>query len=108
MPEVTRYALMLPQIKDNAERYCSLDEDSAEAVYHSFKAVICDLFWGDLREYGIACLSVGNKPLKQHFISLAPDSLVPGIRQQFKLRLLNGSEVTDFLTNHCLQKICSQ
>ena len=105
-----RYVSLLSHIQDSAEKYCRLDEGSAEAVYHSFKEVMCELFWGNLREYGIACLSVANKPLKQHFISLAPDPVVTGIRQQFKLKLLDRSEVTAFLDEccHCLWKYCSQ
>ena len=59
---------------------------------------MCELFWGDLREYGIGCLSnkVG-KPLTQYFISLAPDPSSSGIRQGFKVTLLDGKEVTAFL-----------
>ncbi len=89
------YVTMLPHVKDNAENYCRLHEDRAEAVYHSFKEEMCELFWGNLREYGIGSLTVAKKQLKQHFIS--PDSLVTGIRQPFKLKLLDGKEVIAFL-----------
>ncbi len=75
----------------------SMQEKAAYWNFRTFKEVICEMFWGSLREYGIGCLSIGNEPLKQHFTSLSPDSSVTGIRQQFKLKLLNGKEVRAFL-----------
>ena len=61
-----RYVTMLPHVQENAERYVRMEEDCAEAVFHSFKEVVCELFWGSLRKYGISCLIVAKKPLTQH------------------------------------------
>ena len=98
------YVAFLPHVQAKAENYGRLDESCAEAVYLSFKEVMVELFWGSLREYGIGCLSSGGKPLKQHFVSLAPDSSVTGIHQPFKLTLLNGKEVVAFLDEPLLVK----
>ncbi len=59
---------------------------------------------GAISEYGIGCLSIGGKPLNQHFVSFVPDSSVAGIRQPFKLILLNGKEVVSFLDEPLLVK----
>ncbi len=98
------YIAFLPHVQAKAENYGRLDESCAEAVYLSFKEVMVELFWGNLREYGIGCLSIGGKPLNQHFVSLVPDFSVAGIRQPFKLTLLNGKEVVSFLDEPLLVK----
>ena len=55
---------------------------------------MCELIWGDLREYGIGCFSVeSGKPLKQYFNSLATYPSSSSIRQGFSLTLLNRKKV---------------
>ncbi len=88
---------MLPHVQENAERYVRMEEDCPEAVFHSFKEVVCELFWSSLRKYGISCLIVAKKPLTQHFTSLAPAPTVTGIRQTFNLMLLDGKKVNAVL-----------
>lgn len=89
-----KYVVSLSHVKAKADNYGRLDESCAEAVYQCFKEVLCELCWGDLREYGIGCfLAESGKPLKQYFTSLAPDTSTSTIRQIFRLTLLNGKQV---------------
>eukprot|EP00794_Sanderia_malayensis_P004288 gene4288-4857_t len=61
-------------------------------VQRELKEVMCKLFWGSLREYGIGCLMVGKKPLTHYFTSLAAASTVTGIRQMLNLMLIDGKK----------------
>ena len=50
---MVQVCLSLSHVKSKAGNYGRLDESCAEAVYQCFKEVLCELFWGDIREYGI-------------------------------------------------------
>ena len=50
------------------------------------------MFWGNLKEYCVACMQSSGKYLSEYFVSLERDKL-PGICQTFVLTLLNGKKI---------------
>ena len=87
-----KYVISLPHVQRKRAELHYLDESCADALYHCFKECLCEMFWGNLQEYGVACMQSSGKHLTQHFTSLERDSSV-GIRQTFTLTLLDGKKV---------------
>ncbi|CAB3980634.1 Hypothetical predicted protein [Paramuricea clavata] len=88
-----RYIISLPHVqkkKDELHHY--LDVSCSDALYHCFKECLCEMFWGNLNEYGVACMQSSGKYLSEYFVSLERDKS-PGIRQTFVLTLLNGKKI---------------
>ena len=50
------------------------------------------MFWGNLKEYGVACMQSSGKYLSEYFVSLERDKS-PGIRQTSVLTLLKGKKI---------------
>lgn len=87
-----KYVISLPRVQSKRDELHYLDESCSDALYHCFKECLCEMFWGSLQEYGVACLQSSGKHLTQHFTSLERDKSV-GIRQRFIVTLLNGTKV---------------
>ena len=85
-----KYIMSLPHVQKKKDEFHYLDGSCSDALYHRFKECLCELFWGNLKEYGVACMQSSGKYLSEHFVSLEKDKST-GIRQNFILTL-NGKE----------------
>ncbi len=87
-----RYIISLPHVQKKKNELHYLDASCSDALYHRFKECLCEMFWGSLKEYGVACMQSSGKYLSEHFVSLERDQST-GIRQTFILTLLNGKKI---------------
>ena len=86
------YIISLPHVQKKKDELHYFTASCADTLYHRVKECLCEMFWGNLKEYGVACMQSSGQYLSEHFVSLEKDEST-GIRQTFTLTLLNGKKI---------------
>ena len=101
------YIISIPHVQKKKDELHYLTASCADNLYHRFKECLCEMFWWNLKEYGVACMQSSGQYLSEHLVSLEKVEST-GIRQTFTLTLLNGKKIKAVKMNQSLLKYYTQ